>query len=224
MFLMYYSAYIAPKLRLISLNTVQFSTHRKGVTEQDAMNQLKWLRSQLKVAKKYHENVLLTMHIPPGRDIFDHSNFWMSTEQDEFLELVKMYQNTIIGLLAGHTHHDELKIIKDSSNKNISAVFMTGSLATFYGNGPSVKTFYFSNKSGSWLLQNDRTFNFLDKLMLALHKYYEYNKVYCDNKKDDLYQCLGNVTVNKIEKYYQLGNPNLSSPAIQLNDIEITLA
>jgi len=140
----------------------------------------------------------------------DHSNFWLPEEQTVFLKLIKLYQGTIIGILASHTHAEELKIIKDELNKNIAGVYFIAALSTSHGNEPSVKTFYFSKNNQQWLISNYETFHFtMNNSNMIFSKLYDYTNYYCDNlKNDDLSNCLINITPDKMKKYFSAGNPN----------------
>lgn len=206
----FYSAYIKPGFRLISLNTILFSPNRTQVTEQDARDQLQWLNEQLELAQKNRESVLIAMHIPPGNNVYDHSNFWLPEEQTVFLKLIKLYQGTIIGILASHTHAEELKVIKDEFNKNISGVYFIAALSTSHGNEPSAKTFYFSKNNEQWLLSKYDTLHFtMNNSNMIFSKLYDYTHYYCDNlNNDDLSNCLRNITADKMKKYFSAGNPN----------------
>ncbi len=224
----YYSAYLAPKLRLIVLNSVLFSVHRKQVMQQDSMKQLLWLESELACAKASQESVLLAMHISPGRNVYDDSSFWLPKENTIFLKLISTYSNNIIGILVAHTHAEELKIIKDTSDKNICGVYFTAALSTSHGNAPSVKTFYFDkSRSKAWQLNNFETFYFYpnkQKNQISLAKLYDYNIYYCDkNSVKSLFQCLNNVTPEKMSKYFSAGNPNFSASMKFPNDIFLKL-
>ncbi len=223
----YYSAYLKPQLRLITLNSVLFSPRRTQVSEKDAMSQLDWLEQQLKTAETNKESVLIAMHIPPGNNVFDHSAFWLPAEQDAFLKLLNSYQNIILGILSSHTHAEELKIIKDGSNKTISGVYFTAALSTSHGNAPSEKTFYIEKKEGKWLLSNYETFYMKDILSnLIFNKLYDYQNYYCEKDHEGLSACLDNITPEKMKKYFSAGNPNfdgtMNSPGdfilIQKND------
>ena len=62
--------------------------------------------------------VLLTGHIPPGD----------TTSLPElgqlYLNITKKYQNTIVGILAGHTHFDQFELV---SSKEATSKHTTGS-------------------------------------------------------------------------------------------------
>ncbi len=216
----YYAAYLESHFRLISLNSVLFSVHRK-TTEQEANNQLKWLESQLELAKTNQESVLIAMHVPPGNNILDHSGFWSTKDQVVFLKLMKTYQHIITGLLASHTHTEELKIIQDNTQNNIAGIYLAPGLSTSHGNEPSVKTFYFSRENEQWQLSNYEVFHFsLDKANLVFNKLYDYLSYYCINQENKLSQCLSHVTAEKMDKYLAAGNKNYAGGVIRsLKDI-----
>ena len=208
----FYSALLEPKLRMISLNSVLFSPRRTTVTEQDAMHQLQWLDEQLNAAQSNQEVALITMHVPPGNNVHDHSSFWLPKEQEAFLKIVAAYQHIIIGLLASHTHAEELKAIQDASKQNIAGVYLVAALSTSHGNEPSVKTFYYSQDSGQWLLSNYEAFHFsTENSNIIFSKLYDYKSYYCNGQDHGLLQCLGNITADKMKKYFTAGNVNYGS-------------
>jgi sphingomyelin phosphodiesterase acid-like 3 len=219
----YYSAYLKSSLRLLSLNSVLFSPRRTLVSEEDAMKQLQWFEEQLKLASQNQESVLITMHIPPGNNVYDHSHFWLPEEQTVFLKIVKKYQHTIIGLLGAHTHAEELKIIRDVSNKKMNGVYFVAGLSTSHGNQPSVKTFYFSRHRGQWLLSNYETFQFsIENSNVLLSKLYDYKNYYCEpQEKKSLFRCLNKLTADKMKKYFSVGNQNYSGTMNSPEDINL---
>jgi predicted MPP superfamily phosphohydrolase len=224
----YYAAYLAPKLRLIALNSVIFSANRKQVSKRDALEQLQWLQAELKAAQSSQESVLLAMHIPPGRNVYDDSLFWLPKEQSIFLNTLTRYQPNILGLLVGHTHAEELKVIQNSSHSILTGVYFTAALSTSHGNSPSVKTFYFcKNKRSPWQLTNFETFHFYtgDDSQLLFNKLYDYKSYYCDSDKNatSLSKCLKNVSAEKMKKNFTAGNENFLGNLKFPNDIFITL-
>jgi hypothetical protein len=219
----YYSAYLESNFRFISLNSVLFSPNRVQVTEQDAMDHLQWLEDQLKAAWNNQESVLIAMHVPPGNNVYDHSHFWLPKEQVTFLKIIKKYQHIIIGLLASHTHAEELKVIQDASKKNITGVYFVAALSTSHGNEPSVKTFYFSKNGGHWLLSNYEVFHFsIENSNLIFNKLYDYKNYYCKpNQENGLFQCLDNITPSKMKKYFSAGNKNYGGIMRSPDDINL---
>ncbi len=63
--------------------------------------------------------------------------------------LIKAYQSTIIGVLAGHTHTAELKMLQ-----NRPLYFMAG-LSTSHGNRAAINKFSVDKKNGTWQLSRD---------------------------------------------------------------------
>ena len=218
----YYSAYLNTKLRLIALNSVLFSVKRNRVSDNAATNQLAWLAAQLASAQKNHESVIIAMHIPPGNNIYNHSPFWVASDQALFLKLIKTYQPTIIGLLASHTHAEELKVIKTSPNQIIAGLYFTAALSTSHGNAPSIKTFYLSKNNKQWLMSNYKTFYFLQTGSgIKLKTLYNYQHYYCDHHETNLSACLDKITATPMKKYFSSGNPNFEGVIGSPNDIEL---
>lgn len=216
----YYAAYVEPKLRYISINSVMFSPRHVGTNEQDAENQLKWLSAELADAKKNNDAVMIAMHVPPGYNIFDHSPFWENKDREAFLTIISEYQSIIIGMLAAHTHFEELKVITDQSKQPISGIYLTASLSTPHGNSPSVKTFYYGSDNGRWALTNYDAFGFtVQNNQLRFYKLYDYRQYYCDAKPTVLSQCLNRVTSEKIKKYFSVNNPHFAGVMESPDDI-----
>ncbi len=200
----FYSAYLKPRLRLISLNSVLFSPKRTLVSEKDALQELDWLSKELNLAENNHESVLIAMHIPPGMNVYNNSNFWLPTEQNLFLNLMKSHHKIIIGILASHTHAEEFKMIRDKFHRNIATVYFTAALSTSHGNEPSIKTFYFAKKNQRWILSNYETFHFTgNQENITLSKLYDYKSYYCK------INCFENMA-DKMKHYFSAGNPNFA--------------
>lgn len=207
----YYSVYLEPNLQLIAVNSVMFSPRRMFATQQAPMDQLRWLQAELLKAQKNNDRVIITMHIPPGNNVHDGSPFWVTEEAGKFLNIVNTFHETIIGILSGHTHKDELKIITNNEGKRIAGVYYTAALSTIHANAPSVKTFFLSDRRGNWQLTNYETFYFIKQnTSLVLGKLYDYKSYYCGGQELSLLKCLGEVTVDKMQRYFSAGNPNYS--------------
>lgn len=208
----YYSALIQPRLKLLALNSVLFSIDSRGDSMgKNAKDELNWLSQQLQAARAGKTAVLLAMHIPPGNDVFTHQNFWKPAYKKTFINLVSTYRENIIGILAAHTHMDEVKVLHDKTRKNLALVILSPALSTMHGNTSAIKSFALSNNHGDWLLSNYETFRFVHapKNTFSLKKVYDYSSFYCANKRvNNMFDCVENITANKIKKYYTAGNPN----------------
>lgn len=216
----YYSAYLKPGFRLISLNSVLFSPSRVNISDNDAMKELTWFGGELKQAQQNKESVLIVMHIPPGNNTYDNSRFWLPEEQTVFLQLIKNNSTIIAGILTSHTHAEELKIIK-----NIGVgVYFTAALSTSHGNAPSTKTFYYASTNGKWQLSNASTFGFSQvDSKLKFDKIYDYKAIYCKGQEISLSDCLNDVTSVEMNKFFSVKNPNFPGNMTFPDDIYINV-
>lgn len=201
----YYSAYLQSGFRLITLNTVLFSRTNFAPAAKDEID---WLRLQLADAQTKKESVLIAMHIPPGNNVYDGSLFWAQNQPD-FLQLIKDNNSIIVGILASHTHEDELKVIRNTG----VGVYFTAALSTSHGNAPSVKTFYYGSTNGKWNLLNTKTFDFRGKngtITFNNNPTFNFNAQYsCSGADVSLSACLNNVTAGRMmeSNYFSAENP-----------------
>jgi predicted phosphodiesterase len=222
----YYAVFVQPKLRMIALNSVMFSPRRtQGVAEEDAIKQLKWFEAQIKEAATHQDSVLIAMHIPAGHNVFDHSVFWEESDEIKFLQIINDYQKNIIGIVTSHTHMEEMKVIKDSAKKNIAPILFVPGLSTSHGNMPAAKTFYYAKgKLKNWVLTNTDTLQFSEHDgQIVLNKLYDYREFYCTGKSKDIINCLNNFNVEKMKKYFSVGNKNFEGDIKSPEDIYITI-
>lgn len=212
----YYALYLAPKLRALSLDSVMFSTHYKGEKKKAQKQQLQWLAEQLNSAHLNQESVLMFMHIPPGKNVYDdawfgsHALFWDESILQEFLSLIAKYHSDIIGVLSAHTHKDELKIIRDPQGQPLVGVYLNAALSTSHGNAPSVRSYVLALSEEHWRLDNYFVYYFKkDKSeVISLHLLYNYRDIYCSPLEPSINDCLGHVTVDTLERYFSAGNKN----------------
>lgn len=147
----YYSARPVEGLRLISMNTIIYNSGFQAVDgtnqQTDGDAQMLWLASQLAEARAQNEKVYIAMHIPPGTDAYSGNSMWVklpgqiTSWLNIFLSLTTIYENTISGILYGHTHMDELRRLYDSTGTRITEVAIScpGVTPQHYNN-PGFKT------------------------------------------------------------------------------------
>jgi len=245
----YFSAYINSHLRLISLNSVLFSPNSEYKSkEQETQKELLWFKHQLKKAKDNNDTVIIAMHIPVGNDIFEHMYFWKSSYRKAFLEIIAPYKNNIAGILVGHTHLEELKIIqahnKSGKNKNkkekeitkdtenIALMVSTAGLSTSRGNLPAAKTFFYAKtKEHRWIMSDFIDFNFTENKdnLITINPLYTYRDTYCKDPANDenssMLDCLQGKSfapiINNVKKYYTNGNPNFSAIILSPSDVYV---
>ncbi len=221
----YYSAYLQKNLRLVAVNSVTFTPQRLGVTEQDAQNELDWLAGELAAAAAGDESVLIALHVPFGRYLTSNENYWLAGDQQRFLSIFRNYKNIIIGVLAGHTHTEEMRILVEEQ-KSVNGEYYTAALSTASGNSPAFRTVYYSMTNSMWVLNDAETFNFAngahedDPLMQSL---YQFRPYYGPAVAPSMIACLSNVTANKIDMYFTAGNTNFTIPITHPSNLYINL-
>lgn len=158
----------ASALRVIVLNTNIFTQkYNSNVADYqaDTNTQLEWLNAQLKDVAAKGERAIIAMHAPPGTDGFggrkptliktmwnenlkytgtdkDLTQGWV---QQTFLQIVANYQPEIVGLLSSHTHINDIRRLRDCSQKLpllgkfTELVVGVPAVTTDHGNMPSFK-------------------------------------------------------------------------------------
>lgn len=116
---------LVPHHRIISLNTnfwsrryVNSCADKTATAVDPGEAELSWLAAELKDAHDHGDKVWLVYHIPPGID--GHASsvgnavlpMWKPVYADGFNKLLDEYRKTIEMNLAGHTHLDDIRLIK----------------------------------------------------------------------------------------------------------------
>ncbi|RIB01033.1 Metallo-dependent phosphatase-like protein [Gigaspora rosea] len=113
----YFRQDIHPKLSILSLNSMYFYTENPEINDcnkrsSPGAKQLKWLKSQLKSARKEHRNVYIMQHVPPlyiqGQAVY------YPTCLHGYVQLIGQYSDIIYGHFTGHTDQDTLTFITAS--------------------------------------------------------------------------------------------------------------
>jgi len=217
----HYSAYLQSTLRFIGINSIVFSKDRQDLTETDAQNELTWITEQLKDAKQKQESVFLATHIPLGLKLEDDKLQWNDADHASFLQLLNSYKNNIIGILVGHTHMEELKMIRTAPQHNVITMINSPALCTYSANAPAVKTYYYRQNNQTWELTNTEVFNLAQAL--SLQKLFDYNSYYCNDPTKNIIDCLANVTLSQVNYHYTAGNDNYSPTLIYPDALYIDL-
>lgn len=141
-----------PQLRLIALNSVLFSkkvTDEK--TEVAAQLELNWLHQQLQQAKDNHQQVLLTLHIPPTLNLdlmrrislFDAHQFFRNEDLLRFQQELLMFYPQIAGFISGHLHYEWQQWFAVGDGKRLM-IATVPSISPVFGNDPAFKIFHYS--------------------------------------------------------------------------------
>ena len=195
---------------LIGLNTVMFSPYHNA-KPQKIKNQMDFLKTHLELANSSGLSVLIAMHIPVGKNVYDGTAFWKKSYHDTFLKLIRTYHKQIKGLLVSHTHMEEFKIIKVPNEQDIGEFFTAG-LSTSHGNSPSVKVFQLKNHKDDWEIQNYITYQIHEKNdEVVISKFYDFLSTYCaefPGSTMSINSCLSQIKFNQILPRFTVNNPN----------------
>lgn len=95
------------------------------------------------------------MHVPPQS--------WESIYKDAFIKIIKTYPEIILGMVAAHTHFDELHAIKIENKNYVIPIIYSASIGSDHGNASSYKILNLSrqNDTSSWQFKNYVTYNFI---------------------------------------------------------------
>jgi len=208
----YYSAYLNKNVRLIALNSVMFSD-QSSQPDKEIAAQLSWLKQELISVERNRESALIVMHVPPGYNLYrawfwSDTSFWTDLNYDAFLDHISAHSSSVIGVLAAHTHKDELKIMLDPAKNPMFGVYLNPALSTSHGNAPSVRTYQLGqDKKLHWSLTNYQTYYFKQKSDdMTLNLLYDFRKTYCFPFEYKMTDCLENVSLEKMQLYYSAGN------------------
>lgn len=140
---------IAVHHRIIALNTNFWSrryTNTCGSQSDDpGQTVLDWLSGQLKEAQRGHEKVWLVYHIPPGIDGHSSSRanqtvpMWKQNYAEGFNKLLDEYRKTIDLNLAGHTHLDDIRLVKTPHATTL--VLINPGVSPNVGQNPAFRVF-----------------------------------------------------------------------------------
>ncbi|NOT50602.1 MAG: hypothetical protein HOP10_04935 [Chitinophagaceae bacterium] len=205
----YYAAKPVEGLRLLALNTVMYNHGFKMANGSDPDSarheQMKWLEAQLADATAKKEKVYIAMHIPPGLDAFGTSQksktvlMWQGQKwQNKFLRLTSdpAYQQTIAGILYGHTHMDELRLLYDSSGQQVTEVAIScPGVTTEFGHNSGFKTVQYDPSSKELV---DFT-TYYTKLGVPWgNDQYRFSQVFNAAGGSTIYQCLKTMSISNV--------------------------
>ena len=145
-------------IKVIALNTVPYSPKDQCVAgktfrQKDVDAQMTWLARQLEDIHG-EEKAIIIMHIPPGKDGFKkaaNESLWDSAlpVQRQFLGIVAANKGKIAGILAGHSHKDGLRILRNADT-SAGVLFSIPSISPVYNNNPGFKMISYNPSTLEW--------------------------------------------------------------------------
>ena len=218
----YYTAKPVTGLRLIALNSVIFGQkyhEEDGISHTQAGDtQMTWLTAQLKAAAVAGDKVYIAMHIPPGIDAHGGSAMWFNKNSNswlnQFLALTSTYQTTITGILFGHTHMDEIRLLYSSTSQQtpVETAISAPSISPYHCNNPGFKLDYYDSKS--FELTDFVTCYTTPGAAFYGNSSYRFSSVFGVQGKT-IYDCLKNMNTdminNKMDGIYYVYSPNATA-------------
>ena len=213
----FYSFYLKEKnLRIISIFSQTYDSLNLYLLGRqfDPMGQIAWLRETLEEAERTGEDVHIISHIPFG------SSTCFVPWAEIINALINRYRNVITNIFSGHTHWDEIKLIKDfrDEQKPILANLISPSLTTFGSQNPTFRVYevdaetnkvvdyhqyIMDYKKWNQLESNDPTF----ELSYKFKKEYDLKNLEAEGLKDFM-----NKIENGIKPYADKYRFHLTSP------------
>lgn len=124
----YYTFDFSPKLRFLIINTNLFSKKNTRVDENSlnnvAIEHMKWIEEQFKIAEKENKKVILLGHIPPFLNYFHHEMEFLYKEKfaQLFKETLYKAKDTLLYNFFSHCHLPRVAVRFniEKSNKKIT--------------------------------------------------------------------------------------------------------
>jgi hypothetical protein len=132
-------------MRFVVLNSALLNA---GTKYPEGAVMLKWLKNTLENTNG--KNTWIVMHIPPGMNSYNETDFWNKPFVKEFTGDLIKYGSNVRLTIASHTHFDDFKVAYDESpeRKPVSLVRIVPSICSNHGNYPSFDVVEVSKASG----------------------------------------------------------------------------
>jgi sphingomyelin phosphodiesterase acid-like 3 len=149
-------------VRLIFANTVFFSPRYRNTCgaaggDDPGRATLTWLEAELTAARRAHQRVWLTFHVPPGIDGFATWRrgacpdriipMWADVYAQPVYALLRRNADTVAAAFAGHTHMDDFRLIGDAKG-NFAFALITPAVSPIFGQNPAFRTVTYDSAGG----------------------------------------------------------------------------
>jgi sphingomyelin phosphodiesterase acid-like 3 len=135
-----YYSYETGNLKLMVMNSALLSF---GSHYPQAPAMFSWLQTNLSDDKT--KNVWIVMHIPPGANVYNGSNFWNVDYTQTFINSVVKYSSKIKLSIASHTHFNDFRVFYDAANDPVAYMRIVPSISSSHGNNPSFEVAEFNS-------------------------------------------------------------------------------
>ncbi|CAD5234594.1 unnamed protein product [Bursaphelenchus xylophilus] len=151
-----FSTLIAPKLRLISLNSILGDNMNffLYLNQTDPDGTMTWFASELLQAEKRGEKVQILAHLPAGAgEMFEQ---WAIN----YYRLVNRFEDTIVGQFVGHTHKSQVYLTfedpEDATSRPTSVSYSGPSATPYDGVNPGYRIYTIDG------VRNNSTYKIID--------------------------------------------------------------
>jgi sphingomyelin phosphodiesterase acid-like 3 len=150
----YYSRALTDGLTVLSMNTVLYSSFfgPEPSNADDPGEQFAWMREMLtNIRQSGNKQAIIVGHIPPVVGSFRHTQLWQEKYINVYFEIIREFDDVIVGQLFGHLHSDEFRVGvgKSAIPSAISTpLLLAGSLTPLHGNNPSFRKVFYGNDTG----------------------------------------------------------------------------
>ncbi|XP_011438303.3 acid sphingomyelinase-like phosphodiesterase 3b [Magallana gigas] len=134
----YYTLKTKYGMRILALNTNLYYTSDKVTTHMDdPADQFVWMEGILMQARRDHEKVLVTGHVPPGIAAEGGRPWFYQHFNTRMVHILQQYSDVIIGLHFGHEHADTFRLFYDHSGRPEMTLYVAPSVTPWRYKIPS---------------------------------------------------------------------------------------
>ena len=156
---------VYPALKYVSASPLQKSSC-ESLRRVELVDEDQWLRNEVNTLNSGNK-AWIACHVPPGINCYDGRQYWNSQREemgkqsfiDQFVSFYRSKQQHLAGILAGHSHMAEFKLINGQQGEPQSSVLMAPSVARNHGNNASFRLMKFDRKT---LFVNDYVTHWID--------------------------------------------------------------
>lgn len=154
-----------PALKYVGASPLQKSSC-ESLRPVELIDEDEWLRNEVNALNSGNK-AWIACHVPPGINCYDGRQYWNSQREElgklsfinQFVSFYRSQHQHLAGILAGHSHMAEFKLINDQQGKPQSSVLMAPSIARNHGNNASFRLMKFDRKT---LLVKDYVTHWID--------------------------------------------------------------
>lgn len=151
-------------LTILSLNTILYSGYFSPAPQNDMDPgwQFTWMKQVLSNCRDNGTQAIIVGHIPPAVGSYRHTQLWDEMHIQTYYDIVKEFDEVIIGQLFGHLHSDEFRVgLNEDGDLSMiptmnTPLLLGPSITPLHGNDPSIRLVKYGRLSGDGKTQNGK--------------------------------------------------------------------